>query len=85
MITLYCDATGRGKITYQWQELIDGSWVDINSGISAEYKTKMTESSRFRCAVSNEAGQITSTATILVLGKVFYTLMKHRVLQTLID
>ena len=85
VITLYCNATGRGKITYQWQELIDTSWADINSGTSAEYKTRITESSQFRCVVSNEAGQITSAAMILVLGKVFCTSIKHRVLQTLID
>ena len=68
-IALNCDASGSSIIMYQWQEFSDGSWMDINSGTSAEYKTRITESSQFRCVVSNEAGETTSTATISVLGE----------------
>ena len=67
-IALNCDASGSGIIIYQWQEFSDGSWMDISSGTSAEYKTRITESSQFRCVVSNEAGETTSTATVLILG-----------------
>ena len=70
-IALNCDASGSSIITYQWQEFSDGSWVDINSGTSAEYKARIKQSSQFRCVVSNEAGETTSTATILILGTTY--------------
>ena len=66
-ITLSCDASGRGKIMYQWQKFSNGSWMNI--GNSAEYKIRLTKSSQFRCTVFNEAGKAISTATVFILGK----------------
>ena len=69
-ITLNCEATGNGTISYKWQEFNNGVWVDINNGNDPEYTTdRLTESSQFRCVVSNEAGKTNSTVTVLVLGK----------------
>ena len=69
-ITLYCNASGDGTVSYQWQEFSNGSWMDISNSINPEYTNdRLTESTQFRCVVSNEAGQDTSTATILVLSK----------------
>jgi len=68
--TLNCEASGGGTITYQWQELKNTSWMDISGSNNAEYETNgLKESSQFRCVASNEAGEATSSATILVLGK----------------
>ena len=69
-ITLNCEATGNGTISYQWQEFNNSVWVDINNGNDPQYTIdRLTESSQFRCVVSNEAGKTNSTVTILVLGK----------------
>ena len=69
-ITLYCNASGDGTVSYQWQEFSNGSWMDISNSINPEYTTdRLTESTQFRCVVSNEAGEVTSSATILVLSK----------------
>ena len=70
-ITLTCEGTGRGLLTYYWEqrerrngwELIDGN----NS--SALTITDIQNSNRFRCTVSNEAGSTTShPAGITILG-----------------
>ena len=69
-ITLNCKASGNGTVSYQWQEFSNGSWMDISDSINPEYTTDtLTESSQFRCVVSNEAGKISSAVTISVLGK----------------
>ena len=69
-ITLYCNASGDGTVSYQWQEFSNGSWMGISNSINPEYTTDgLTESTQFRCVVSNEAGQDTSATTILVLSK----------------
>ena len=69
-ITLYCNASGDGTVSYQWQEFSNGSWMDISNSINPEYTTdRLTESTQFRCVVSNEAGEVTSSATILILSE----------------
>ena len=69
-ITLNCKASGGGTIEYQWLKNSNGLWMDIRTSNSAEYQTdKLTESSQFRCVVSNEAGQDTSTVIISVLSE----------------
>ena len=70
--TLNCTANGDGTITYQWQEFSNGSWVNINNSNNEEYTTDiLTQSSQFRCVVTNEAGITTSDVTILVLGELY--------------
>ena len=45
--------------------------MDIADTNNAEYTTDvLTQSSQFRCVVTNEAGMTTSNVTILVLGKI---------------
>ena len=69
-ITLNCKASGDGTVSYQWQEFSNGSWMDISDGTNPEYTTdRLTESSQFRCVVSNEAGEISSAVNISVLGE----------------
>ena len=69
-IALHCNASGDGTVSYQWQEFSNGSWMDISNSINPEYITDgLTKPTQFRCVVSNEAGQDTSNATILVLSK----------------
>ena len=44
--------------------------MNISNKNNAEYQAdELSESSQFRCVVSNEAGEVTSVAMILVLGK----------------
>ena len=69
-MTLNCEASGGGTISYQWQEFRNGSWMDINNSNNAQYGTdRLKELSQFRCVVTNEAGKATSSVTISVLGK----------------
>ena len=69
-VTLNCKASGDGTITYQWEEFSTGSWMDIADSNNAEYTTDiLTQSSQFRCIVTNEAGITTSNGTISVLGE----------------
>ena len=72
VVTLNCKASGDGTITYQWQQFSNGSWMDIADSNNPEYTTDMlTQSSQFRCVVTNEAEMTTSNVTILVLGENF--------------
>ena len=69
-ITLYCNASGDGTVSYQWQEFSNGSWMDISNSINPKYTTdSLIESTQFRCVVSNEAGETSSSITVFVLGK----------------
>ena len=64
-ITLNCTASGDGTIIHQWQEFNNGSWMDINNSNNAEYTTDtLTQSSQFRCVVSNEAGSVVSNLNV---------------------
>ena len=68
-ITLVCTASGVGTIEYQWQKHSYDLWMNISNSNTAEYETdRLTESSQFRCVVSNKAGEVISVAKILVLG-----------------
>jgi len=70
-VTLNCWGTGRGSITYQWQNrnISGGQWRDIsnNRRLVVSY---LQESQQYRCIVSNEAGgTLSNVANITVLGK----------------
>ena len=72
-VTLNCEGTGRGSITYQWQtsNINGGQWSDIsNSNNRRLVVSTLQESQQYRCVVSNEAGGTTSSAaTVTVLSK----------------
>jgi len=72
-VTLSCEGTGRGSITYQWQtrNIIRGQWSDIsNSNNRRLVMRNLQESQQYRCVVSNEAGGTSSrAANITVLSK----------------
>ena len=75
-VTLNCEGTGRGSITYQWQtkDINGGQWSDISNNRRLDVRN-LQESQQYRCVVyrcvvSNEAGGTRSNiATITVLGK----------------
>ena len=73
-VTLNCEGTGRGSITYQWQTRnINGGrqWSDIsNSNNRIHVVRSLQESQQYRCVVSNEAGGTSSNvATVTVLSE----------------
>ena len=72
-VTLNCEGTGRGLITYQWQTRnINGrQWSDISNSNNRRLVVRnLQESQQYRCVVSNEAGGTRSdVATITVLSK----------------
>ena len=73
-VTLNCEGTGRGSITYQWQtrNINGGHWSDISNTNNIRLAvSNLLESQQYRCIVSNEAGETSSNVvTVAVLGKV---------------
>ena len=72
-VTLDCEGTGRGSITYQWEtsNINGGQWMNIsNSNNKTLVVGTLEQSQQYRCVVSNEAGSTRSNvATITVLSK----------------
>ena len=69
-VTLNCEGTGRGSITYQWQtrNINGGQWSNISSSNNLAV-SNLQESQQYRCVVSNEAGGTkSSVATVTVLS-----------------
>jgi len=72
-VTLNCEGTGRGSITYQWQtwNINGGQWNNISNSNNRRLVVRnLQESQQYRCVVSNEAGGTRSNvATVSVLSK----------------
>ena len=72
-VTLDCEGTGRGSITYHWETSNDngGQWMNFNNTNSKTLVVwKLEQSHWFRCVVSNEAGSSRSNiATVTVLSE----------------
>jgi len=72
-VTLNCEGTGRGPITYQWQtrNINGGQWSNISNSNNRNFVVRnLQESRQYRCVVSNEAGGTRSNfATVIVLSK----------------
>ena len=77
-VTLNCEGTGSGSITYQWESKIITSrrWTKIrNSNSKTLVVGTLEQSQQYRCVVSNEAGSTRSNvATVTVLSKCIYML-----------
>ena len=75
-VTLNCEGTGRGSITYQWEtsNVKERHWSYTNNGNNRRLVVRnLQESQRYRCVVSNEAGVTRSNIAILtVLSKQLY-------------
>ena len=74
-VTLDCEGTGRGSITYQWEtsNINGGQWMNIsNSNSETLVVGTLEQSQQYRCVVSNEAGSNRSNVAIItVLSKLF--------------
>ena len=72
-VTLDCEGTGRGSITYHWEtsNINGGQWMNIsNSNTRRLVVRNLEQSQQYRCIVSNEAGSTRSNvATVTVLSK----------------
>ena len=68
-VTLNCEGTGRGSITYQWQtrDINGGQWSDINSNNRRLVVSNLQESQLYKCVVSNEAGGTISHVAIVTV------------------
>ena len=71
-VTLNCEGTGRGSITYQWQtrNIYGGQWSDISNSNNRRLVVRnLQESQQYRCIVFNEAGGTRSNvASVTVLS-----------------
>ena len=74
-VTLDCEGTGRGSITYQWEtsNINGGQWMNIsNSNSKTLVVGNLEQSQQYRCVVSNEAGSTRSNvATVTVMSESF--------------
>ena len=74
-VTLDCEATGKGSITYHWEtsNINGGQWMNIsnsNSNSTELVVRNLEQSQQYRCVVSNQFGITRSNiATIDVLSK----------------
>ena len=78
IITLDCEGTGKGTISYQWEtsNINGGQWMNISDSNSTTLVVRnLEQSQQYRCVVSNEAGSNRSDiATVTVLSKrIHYT------------
>ena len=73
-VTLNCEGTGNGSITYHWQtrNISRRQWSDISNSNNRKLVVRnLQESQQYSCVVSNEAGRTRSNvATVTVLSKV---------------
>ena len=74
-ITLDCEGTGRGSVTYHWEtnNINGGQWMNISNSNSKKYVVKnIQQSKQYRCVASNEAGSTISKVVIVtVLSKLY--------------
>ena len=71
-VTLNCEGTGRGSITYEWEtkSINRRKWMNISNSNRKNLVRNLKQSQQYRCVVSNEAGRTRSNvATITVLSK----------------
>ena len=72
-ITLICEGTGGGSITYHWEtsNINGGQWMNISdSNAKTLVVSNLEQSQQYRCVVSSEAGSTRSNvATVTVLSK----------------
>ena len=80
-VTLDCEGTGNGSITYQWEtsSINGGQWINIsNSNSKTLIVGTLEKSQQYRCVVSNEAGSTRSNvATVTVLSKLFIDISRY--------
>ena len=78
-VTLDCEETGRGSITYHWEtsNINGGQWMNISNSNSRRLVVRnLEQSQQYRCVVSNEAGSTRSNvATVTVLSKLFINMI----------
>jgi len=69
-ITLNCEGTGRGSITYQWEtsRINGGQWMNISNSNSARLGLNLESSQQYSCVVSNEAGRTRSSIAIITVS-----------------
>ncbi|XP_065918156.1 contactin-3-like isoform X3 [Dysidea avara] len=72
-VTLNCEGTGRGSITYQWQtrNIYGGQWSDISNSNNRRLVVRnLQESQQYRCIVFNEAGGTRSNVASVTVLKI---------------
>ena len=84
-VTLNCEGTGRGSITYQWEtsNINGGQWMNIsNSNSKTLVVGTLEQSQQYRCVVSNEAGSTRSNVAIVTVLSEF---VKHYNINCLLN
>ena len=71
-VTLTCEATGVGPITYHWEtsNIKGGQWMNISNSNNTKLVRNLEQSEQYRCVASNKLGPTKSNiATVNVLSK----------------
>ena len=71
-VTLTCEGTGTGPITYRWEvKNINGEeWMNISNSNNTKLVRNLEQSEQYRCVVSNQFNFTESNiATVNVLSK----------------
>ena len=69
-VTLSCEGTGQGPIRYRWEisDVNGGPWARISNSDKKSFVVRdLEQSQRYRCAVSNAAGTVTSNVAIVTV------------------
>jgi len=71
-VTLNCEGTGRGTITYQWQtrNISEAQWRNIGNKIIL-IVSNLHRPQQYRCVVTNEAGETTSDVATVTISSMF--------------
>jgi type 1 glutamine amidotransferase len=72
-VTFSVTATGAAPLTYQWQKLVNGNWVNISGATSPSLTINSAQASdagQYWVVVSNDAGTVTSNSVSLTVNPV---------------
>ena len=88
-VSLDCEGTGKGSITYQWEtsNINGGQWVNMSDGNTKTLVMRSLEQSQqYRCVVSNKAGSTRSNfAAVTVLSKLCATIDSYEIYSYVIS
>ena len=74
-LSLYCEGSGRGSITYKWEfsDINKEEWISNRIDYSKILAiNELEQSQKYRCVVSNEVGEsISNVSKVIVLSKLF--------------
>jgi len=67
-VALNCEGSGKGTLTYQWENNVDNFWTTITNSNNKTYVIEnIQESEQYRCVVRNEVGPVSSNPAVIII------------------